>query len=385
MDRMVEQNRSGTLTEIVCTPTGQKFALMNGTTLKKAFIQLPGSGTAVYTSAGLDHYRHSDWLGSNRLSSSTTRTVLSTVAYAPFAETYAASGTPDLSFTGQSPDTTSGDYDFLYREYSNQGRWASPDPAGLSAVNPTFPQSWNRYAYVLNAPTELVDASGLYLQCVQGILFNRVDYSVDNTYQGSDYYIVGLCDSGTAAGGGGAVGGTGGSGHGGRGKKPKPLICSLIPSGGVVSAGGSAGTLGGTTGSFDIVSNYDSGEVSLIGSSGGFVGFNGGGSAQVSSGLVFGDLRSNNSGYSGPFTSGAVSYKIVGINVARGSGGLSAPLSFSGPLVISATGGPSLFGAGTVTTAITKSSQPSHLGNLTDAPLPSVDYFFYLLRQIVCK
>jgi len=26
------------------------------------------------------------------------------------------------------------------------GRWISPDPAGLSAVDPTNPQSWNRYA-----------------------------------------------------------------------------------------------------------------------------------------------------------------------------------------------------------------------------------------------
>jgi RHS repeat-associated protein len=161
MDRMVEQNRSGTLTQIVYTPTGQKFALMNGATLKKAFIQLPGSGTAVYTSAGLDHYRHSDWLGNNRLSSSTTRTILSSVAYAPFGETYASSGTPDLSFTGQNSDTTSGDYDFPHRQYSNQGRWASPDPAGLAAVDVTSPQSLNRYGYVSNSPLDRTDPLGL--------------------------------------------------------------------------------------------------------------------------------------------------------------------------------------------------------------------------------
>jgi RHS repeat-associated protein len=161
-DRMVEQNRSGTLTEVIYAPTGQKFALMNGTTLKKTFIALPGNATAIYTSAGLDHYWHTDWLGSARLAASPTRTVLSTVAYVPFGETYAASGTPDLSFTGQNPDTISGDYDFLYREYSNQGRWASPDPAGLAAIDPTAPQSWNRYAYVLNSSTNLIDPLGLF-------------------------------------------------------------------------------------------------------------------------------------------------------------------------------------------------------------------------------
>jgi RHS repeat-associated protein len=162
-DRMVEQNRSGTLTEIIYTPTGQKFALMNGVTLKQAFVPLPGRAVAVYTPAGLDHYRHSDWLGSNRLQSSPTRTVLSAFATAPFGETYAWSGTPEKSFTGQNSDTTPGDYDFLYREYSNQGRWASPDPAGLAAVDPTAPQSWNRYAYVLNTPLNFVDPTG---QCI---------------------------------------------------------------------------------------------------------------------------------------------------------------------------------------------------------------------------
>jgi hypothetical protein len=39
---------------------------MNGQTLLTAFVPLPGGATAVYTASGLDHYRHSDWLGSAR-------------------------------------------------------------------------------------------------------------------------------------------------------------------------------------------------------------------------------------------------------------------------------------------------------------------------------
>jgi RHS repeat-associated protein len=164
LDRMVEQNRSGTYTEIVYSPGGAKLALMSGTggqTLQKAFVPLPGQAIAVYTSGGLDHYRHSDWLGSARLTSSPSRTVLSTTAYAPFGETYAQSGTLDLSFTGQNPDTVSGDYDFLFREYSTQGRWSKPDPAGLASVDPANPQSFNRYAYVRNSPLNLIDPLGL--------------------------------------------------------------------------------------------------------------------------------------------------------------------------------------------------------------------------------
>ncbi|HMD84667.1 MAG TPA: RHS repeat-associated core domain-containing protein, partial [Terriglobia bacterium] len=49
------------------------------------------------------------------------------------------------------------------RSYGSRlGRWMSPDPAGLAAVNPADPQSWNRYAYVRNNPTSLTDPSGLF-------------------------------------------------------------------------------------------------------------------------------------------------------------------------------------------------------------------------------
>jgi len=152
---------------------------MNGQTLKKAFVPLPGQAIAVYTSSGLDHYRHSDWLGSTRLTSTPSRTVSSTVAYAPFGETYAQSGTADPSFTGMNSDTTSGDYDFPARYYSIQGRWPSPDPAGLAAVDPSNPhQSWNRYAYVRNNPLSYTDPTGedLYLSGDTDWLLNNVLY-----------------------------------------------------------------------------------------------------------------------------------------------------------------------------------------------------------------
>ena len=47
LDRMVEQNRSCSYTQIVYAPTGAKLALMSGQTLQKAFVQLPGRATAV--------------------------------------------------------------------------------------------------------------------------------------------------------------------------------------------------------------------------------------------------------------------------------------------------------------------------------------------------
>jgi len=159
--RMVEQNRSGAYTQFMYSPTGFKMTIFNGQTVTKNFVPLPGGGTAVYTPNGLLDVRHPDWLGSSRFSSTPSRTMYLDTAYAPFGEPYAQSGTTDLSFTGQNSDTTSGVYDFLYRPYSTQGRWATPDPAGLAAVDPTNPQSWNRYAYVLNNPLRAVDLLGL--------------------------------------------------------------------------------------------------------------------------------------------------------------------------------------------------------------------------------
>ncbi len=134
---------------------------MSGQTLQKAFIPLPTGATAVYTSAGLAYYRHSDHLGSSRLATTPSRTLYSSTAYAPFGEPYAEAGSTDRSFTGKDEDTTSGMYDFLERRYNpTAGRWLSPDPAGLGAVDPTNPQTWNRYAYVMNNPLGLVDPIG---------------------------------------------------------------------------------------------------------------------------------------------------------------------------------------------------------------------------------
>jgi RHS repeat-associated protein len=161
MGRMVEQNRSGVYTEIVYGPGGHRLALMSGQTLQKAFIPLTGGAVAVYNSSGLAYYRHSDWLGSSRFASTSSRTMYSDGAYAPFGEAYAQSGTTDVSFTGMHQDTVTNLYDFPAREYGIQGRWPSPDPAGLAAASLANPQSLNRYAYVNNSPASLTDPTGL--------------------------------------------------------------------------------------------------------------------------------------------------------------------------------------------------------------------------------
>jgi RHS repeat-associated protein len=163
LGRMVEQNSSGAYTQILYSPIG-KLGLMSKQVAVNVFMPLPGGEQATYTN-GTIRFRHYDWQGSARLESNTAQQEYGDIAYAPFGESYAISKNPYPSFTGQQQDTSSGTtgvYDFLFREYSaGEGRWISPDPAGMGAVDPSNPQSWNRYAYVVNNPLALVDQLGL--------------------------------------------------------------------------------------------------------------------------------------------------------------------------------------------------------------------------------
>ena len=173
LDRIAERNINGSYTQYVYGTTGSRLAITSGQTLAYAVVPLAGGTTAVYNASGLAYYRHGDWQGSSRLTSlpSGTSRVSYDGAYAPYGESYAEMGSLDHQFTGKNQDIVPGGpyqlYDFPAREYHpTWGRWVSPDPVGLGAVDPSNPQSWNRYAYVTNNPLALIDPSGLD-QCAQ--------------------------------------------------------------------------------------------------------------------------------------------------------------------------------------------------------------------------
>lgn len=102
-----------------------------------------------------------DWLGTSRAwYGYSGGGFISSSAHAPFGETYAGHVRP---FTGQESDGSMVNtmYYFGQRNYSSgEGRWLSPDPAGTAAVDPTNPQSWNRYAYVMSNPLGAIDPTG---------------------------------------------------------------------------------------------------------------------------------------------------------------------------------------------------------------------------------
>ncbi|HEY6764491.1 MAG TPA: RHS repeat-associated core domain-containing protein, partial [Candidatus Sulfotelmatobacter sp.] len=162
---MVEKNVAGVYTEILYSPIG-KTAVMSGQTTSTALFPLP-AGESVYevgSNGGAKYFQHKDWQGTARFASAVAnRTFYYDLAYAPFGEAYDKFGTNAGNiFAGLTGDTISGMFDTPNRElYPNQGRWISPDPAGIAAVDFTNPQTWNRYAYVANNPLGSTDPSGL--------------------------------------------------------------------------------------------------------------------------------------------------------------------------------------------------------------------------------
>lgn len=109
-----------------------------------------------------------DHLGSPRLVTDATGQVLARHLYSPFGEEMTDPADPEqaafrMRFTGHERDLMASgsldDLDYMHaRSYSpHMGRFLQVDPVLGSAGSP---QSWNRYGYVLNSPTNLADPSG---------------------------------------------------------------------------------------------------------------------------------------------------------------------------------------------------------------------------------
>jgi len=119
------------------------------------------------------YLHHQDWLGSNRLTTLFDGTPTEMCQELPFGDGLSCS-----QGTGHPPTATPfADYErdpetqldhTWFRQYSSvQGRWTTPDPS-LESIDPSNPQSLNRYSYVLNDPVRLRDPLGLepYMGCV---------------------------------------------------------------------------------------------------------------------------------------------------------------------------------------------------------------------------
>jgi RHS repeat-associated protein len=142
------------------TPTGNMTGFWSA-----GYIYLGRQLLAEYLNS-TTYFIHPDHLGSTRALTTVTQSVSGAVDYGPFGEQFYGGVGITHKFTGLEQDAESGQNHTWFRQYSPaMGRWPSPDPAGVAAVDPTNPQSWNRYSYVWNAPCELTDPLGLDPGC----------------------------------------------------------------------------------------------------------------------------------------------------------------------------------------------------------------------------
>jgi RHS repeat-associated protein len=112
--------------------------------------------------AGGERYYHLDALGSVRAVADATGTTLRRHDYQPFGEEInPQAGSDARRFTEKERDTETGlDY-FGARYYAQMvGRFGAIDPLMGADTALLDPQRWNRYSYVGNRPTRLIDPDG---------------------------------------------------------------------------------------------------------------------------------------------------------------------------------------------------------------------------------
>jgi RHS repeat-associated protein len=171
-------------------------------------------------STGGVNFRYPDWVGNGRVWQDVAGTVTQQAAYAAFGDGLFAPGGGSCCslqagmFDDAWQDSANNTYHTLNREYSpTQGRWLTPDPAGLAAMDVTNPQTWNRYAYVTNNPVSFTDPLGLFVQaCFSAPGGGGCDLTGGGGGGGDDGSGPPCYMCGGPGGGGGGYGGEPGSG-----------------------------------------------------------------------------------------------------------------------------------------------------------------------------
>jgi len=126
-------------------------------------VYVGSSHLATYVN-GTTYFPLTDWLGTTRMITDMNAANAESCLNLPFGDGRNCSGSAyhPIQFTGLINDSETSLDHTRFRQYSaTQGHWITPDPAGLGAVDPANPQSWNRYGYVLNNPMAFIDPSGL--------------------------------------------------------------------------------------------------------------------------------------------------------------------------------------------------------------------------------
>jgi RHS repeat-associated protein len=222
MNRRVRIQTSATTTDSIYDYAGRRISSwLNPTagyvgTPYEGRIYWDGKQIAFRAIDGITYFEHQDWTGTERARTDNTGAVASTYSSLPWGDASSATlggvgaNEDNAIFAGLDLDTNAAGAAISdhaqFRNYSfYQGRWLAPDPYSGS-YDLTNPQSFNRYAYVLNNPLSFTDPLGL----------EDVDCGADDT----------VCVDGGDPGGGGGGGGDPGGGGGGGGGGEGPPDCS---------------------------------------------------------------------------------------------------------------------------------------------------------------
>lgn len=160
LGQRVEKYTGTAYTEIAYDAFGNQIGTHNQTTWGTYFVPL-GGRTLVRYQDNKTYFLHPNHLGSTAFVTDETGATIQKTIYYPWGQTWASSATvKDSRFASMDPrDSETANDPTLFRMYQPRlYRWLSPDPVAGDISNP---QSLNRYAYVLNNPTNLIDPLGL--------------------------------------------------------------------------------------------------------------------------------------------------------------------------------------------------------------------------------
>ncbi len=299
-----------------------------------------GLHVGTYTS-GHTYFSHQDYIGTERVKTDENGVIAQDCTYGPFGDNESCTGGINsmIKYAGYERDSESGLDHMWFRYYNPRlGRFMTTDPYGGS-MDISDPQSMNRYAYVNGNPTNYFDPLGLEWVC-SSTSINGVPNGPGTCRWVSDFHPpgeVGQKGVSDAFGRGFSFDGMAMVLDGLEGVEATAeilghivdaaasTICSALPDGRVTSVNNSWGGVGSVGGSFDVVVNYRSGEVTGFATATGQAGWNGGVSIGLSTGLVYG-LGNSNAKYSGSSRgfggSGPTPIPFVGVGgaLSRGNG-----------------------------------------------------------------
>jgi len=165
LGQRVEKNVGGVHTEIVYDGSGEPIGENQGGSWAVTFVNFGGRHLADYQN-NATYFPHSSQIGTTGMVTDNTGTVAQDELHYPWGQQWTMAGTQQEERFArfQHRDQETGLDPTHFRMYAgSQGRWLRPDPAGRGSASVANPQSFNRYAYVMNRPGSATDPSGLLM------------------------------------------------------------------------------------------------------------------------------------------------------------------------------------------------------------------------------